>query len=308
MRIGFLGNTEMLIPTLSYLAQTANLVAVGLWHKSAPLIGMQLRAANVPDELIQVIPDADWQSRLTDWIQGKKIEVLLVFGFPYRIPQQVLAIPRYGFYNIHPGFLPKYRGADPLFWQIANGEPEIGICIHKMTHLLDAGPIVQQTQFVANAMDNYGLVRKRVAFETVGLVKGWLEGLMNDRLTERSQEPIADIDFSKRPEELDLRIKWQEQTALEIKSLIAATNPTYGGASCYFGDMELRVLDMDIINFENSRNYKAGEIVFSDALYGPVVACADGQFIRLLVVQLADGYFSGAKLFYLGIQQGHQLN
>lgn len=308
MRIGLLGNTEMLIPTLGYLAQRSNLVGLALWYKSAPLIEVQLRQANVPDELIQVIPDAGWQSVLADWIQDKQIDVLLVFGFPYRIPLQVLVLSQYGVYNIHPGALPTYRGADPLFWQICKGEEEIEICIHRMTDQLDAGPVVQQKRMVSNGLDNYGLLMKRVAFETISLVQNWLEGLTNNSLKERDQEVIAHVEHTKRPEESDLRIKWEKQTAQEIKNLVAATNPVYGGASCYYGDMELRILDIDTITLEDTVSYKAGEIAYSDALYGPVVACADGKFVRLLLVQLAEGYFSGSKLFYLGIQKGHQLN
>jgi methionyl-tRNA formyltransferase len=308
MRIGLLGNTEMLIPTLGYLAQNAQLVGVGLWHKSAPLIGMQLSQANVPKELIQVIPEGDWQSVLRDWVRDNKMDVLLVFGFPYRIPPEILGLANSGFYNIHPGALPKYSGADPLFWQIRNGEQEIEICIHKMTDKLDAGPVVQQKRMVSNGLDNYGLLMKRVAFETVSLVQGWVQGLVDDGLVEKEQENKGAMAYTKRPMTSDLRIDWAKQSAMEIKNLVAATNPVYGGASCYYGDMELRILDLDIIALEDIAAYKAGEIAYADALYGPVVACADRKFVRLLLVQLAEGYFSGSKLFYLGIQKGHQLN
>ena len=40
--------------------------------------------------------------------------------------------------------LPKYRGPEPVFWQIMNGEPQIGMTIHRMDAEFDTGPILVQ--------------------------------------------------------------------------------------------------------------------------------------------------------------------
>ena len=47
----------------------------------------------------------------------------------------MLDLPRYGNINVHGSLLPKYRGAAPIQWAVANGEAETGVT----TMLLDAG-------------------------------------------------------------------------------------------------------------------------------------------------------------------------
>jgi methionyl-tRNA formyltransferase len=47
----------------------------------------------------------------------------------------MLDLPRHGNINVHGSLLPKYRGAAPIQWAVANGETETGVT----TMLLDAG-------------------------------------------------------------------------------------------------------------------------------------------------------------------------
>lgn len=46
--------------------------------------------------------------------------------------------------NIHPSLLPKYRGPDPIFWQLKKGETRTGVSLHLLTEEFDTGPIVMQ--------------------------------------------------------------------------------------------------------------------------------------------------------------------
>ncbi len=71
-------------------------------------------------------------------------DLLLVAGWPGRLGAGVRAAARFRAVNCHPSLLPRYRGRDPLFWTILNGEREVGITLHRMTDELDAGPILRQ--------------------------------------------------------------------------------------------------------------------------------------------------------------------
>ena len=55
-------------------------------------------------------------------------------------------IPRYGSINLHSGKTPHYRGSAPAFWEMYNGETEIGITIHRVA-ALDAGDVLKQETF-----------------------------------------------------------------------------------------------------------------------------------------------------------------
>ena len=71
-------------------------------------------------------------------------DVLLVFGFNWRLPPDVLAAPRLGVLNVHPSALPKYRGPSPVLWAIRSGDPYLGVTVHRMTERIDAGPVLAQ--------------------------------------------------------------------------------------------------------------------------------------------------------------------
>lgn len=77
-------------------------------------------------------------------LDGYAPELLLVFGFNWKIPGDVIGSLRYGALNVHPSLLPKYRGPSPIPWAIRNGDTDLGMTIHRMTEETDAGPILAQ--------------------------------------------------------------------------------------------------------------------------------------------------------------------
>ena len=71
-------------------------------------------------------------------------DIALCLGFPWKIPPDALAVPRFGVVNGHPSLLPLYRGPSPVSWAIRNGETEIGFTFHRMDAELDTGAILAQ--------------------------------------------------------------------------------------------------------------------------------------------------------------------
>lgn len=74
----------------------------------------------------------------------QNIDLALVFAFGAVIPQDLLDKPKYGFWNIHPSLLPKYRGASPVAGTLIAGEKETGVTIIKMDEKIDHGSIIAQ--------------------------------------------------------------------------------------------------------------------------------------------------------------------
>jgi methionyl-tRNA formyltransferase len=77
-------------------------------------------------------------------LAGYRPDLVVAFGFNWRLPPEVLALPRFGVLNVHPSALPRYRGPAPLLWAIRNGDPTIGVTVHRMDDGLDTGPILAQ--------------------------------------------------------------------------------------------------------------------------------------------------------------------
>lgn len=75
-----------------------------------------------------------------------EIDIILLSCYPKRLPMEVVNLARKACINIHPSLLPKYRGSNPIFWQIRNGETQTGVTLHKVSEQLDAGDILAHSQ------------------------------------------------------------------------------------------------------------------------------------------------------------------
>jgi folate-dependent phosphoribosylglycinamide formyltransferase PurN len=60
------------------------------------------------------------------------------------LKESVFKIPRLGSINLHQGLAPYYRGCPAIFWELFNGEREIGLTIHFVESKVDTGEIILQ--------------------------------------------------------------------------------------------------------------------------------------------------------------------
>ncbi len=92
--------------------------------------------------------------RLPGLLEGLAPDLIFVAGFPWRLPADLLALPRLGCVNAHPSLLPRYRGPNPLFWQVFQGETRGGLTMHRMDANFDTGPILAQRAIAITPEDD----------------------------------------------------------------------------------------------------------------------------------------------------------
>src|SRR6516165_1449906 len=73
-------------------------------------------------------------------------DAIIVVGYGRIIPPWMIDLPKHGNINVHASLLPKYRGAAPIQWAIANGESVTGVTIMRLDAGLDTGDILQQAE------------------------------------------------------------------------------------------------------------------------------------------------------------------
>ncbi|HEV8448912.1 MAG TPA: formyltransferase family protein [Gemmatimonadaceae bacterium] len=69
----------------------------------------------------------------------------------YILRDGIFDIPRYGSINLHSGKAQLYRGSAPAFWELYNGETEVGITIHRVSPAVDAGDVLRQEIFALDS-------------------------------------------------------------------------------------------------------------------------------------------------------------
>ena len=82
---------------------------------------------------------------LAPLLRGLEPDLVLCWGFGWKIPQEALDVPRYGAVNQHPARLPRHRGPIPLSWALREGDTEFFCTWHRMDAELDTGPILAQS-------------------------------------------------------------------------------------------------------------------------------------------------------------------
>ena len=106
-----------------------------------------------------------------------KADAYVVVAYGKILPQWLLDLPRLGAYNVHASLLPKYRGAAPIHWAIANGETKTGITTMKLDAGMDTGDMLLQHEITIEPEDTCASIHDRLAEIGAELMLKTLEGL-----------------------------------------------------------------------------------------------------------------------------------
>lgn len=140
----------------------------------------QLACVILPDAAIN--PDLQ---QLQQWLQQQQITILhynklddqpflakldelrvnrgLIYLFRHQIKTPLIQYFNGALANVHPSSLPDYKGPQPLYWQIRNGEPLTRLTIHKVTEELDGGDIGCDVEIDIHPFDTIKCLHQKVA-------------------------------------------------------------------------------------------------------------------------------------------------
>jgi len=124
-------------------------------------------------------------------------DAMIVVGYGRIIPPWMLDLPPLGNLNLHASLLPKYRGAAPIQWAIANGETVTGVTTMRIDAGLDTGDILQQRELAIAADDTAETLASRLAVIGADLMVDTLcslqAGTLHPRPQDNSQATLAPI-------------------------------------------------------------------------------------------------------------------
>jgi len=293
------------IPAILRLKQSNALAALAITDKVAHDFLPILENVGFKRDEVYVLSHKNLERELTALITNCQPDALFTITFSWMIPSAILNLLPNRCINFHFGLLPKYKGAEPVFWQIKNGEPFGGITIHVMTVELDGGPILMVEELPIYPGETYGLNAERLGALAADVVTKVVNGLDTMDMLPVTQ-PEGPSLFLKAPTHADQTINWEQQTATQIEQLVNASNPRYAGAITVFRKSKIYFLEVSPADLHNPNNDQLppGTIVHADLLYGLVIACINKEFIKINIVCMQQGYFSGSKLFSLGFRVG----
>lgn len=149
MKLVFCGTPQFAVGTLEAVILAGHEVALVVTQPDrAQGRGMQIqigavKQAALAHHLHVVQPE---KIKKNEEFRGKleaiQPDAILVVAYGRIIPDWMLALPRHGCINLHGSLLPKYRGAAPIQWAVANGELLTGVTTMRLDAGLDTGPML----------------------------------------------------------------------------------------------------------------------------------------------------------------------
>lgn len=104
---------------------------------------------------IPIYPTRDINAKKTVRLLKKhRCDYFISINFGQKISKEVLAIPKCGSINVHPGLLPKYKGVLPAFWSVFKKEKHTGVTIHFMNEKIDEGKVIAQKKIKIRKLDS----------------------------------------------------------------------------------------------------------------------------------------------------------
>lgn len=293
------------IPIIQVLKRNNAIEAVGITDEMTEGVAQVHMACQQLGIPVDVLAKNTLQNDLDECLKKHEATLVLVCGFPWKIPSTLLTRSDVDFLNIHLAKLPEYKGPNPIFWEIKNREPFGAACLHMLTEELDSGPILSMKQVPINPMETAGMHTVQAAVKASEMVNDLLLELKSGNWKYRVRDqPKEGSKYYPRPTEMDLLIDWQTMDAMDVVALTKASNPWNKGAFTAFNGAQIKITDARLVDMAVEAETKPGTIVKAHMDDGLFVACKDQKVIRIEVISLEEGFFAGGMLTQLGAAKG----
>lgn len=117
----------------------------------------------------------------------KKSDLALLYAYGLIIKDSMLTLPRWGFWNIHPSLLPRYRGTSPIAYTLLMGDSQTGVSLMEMDTKMDHGAIIDQKTYMIGEKDTREMLENRLSDIGYELFKKNVQLLIDGTLQKREQ-------------------------------------------------------------------------------------------------------------------------
>lgn len=194
MQAVFLGTPAFAVPSLKALAAHHRVLAVYTQPDRPKGRGHELAESPVKQAARELgiyairQPEKIRRPEIVAELAALNADVMVVVGYGQIIPQSVIDLPRHGIVNVHASLLPKYRGAAPIQWSIANGEMVSGVTTMQIDARLDTGPILLKRECLLAADETALTLAPRLALDGAELLLETLTGLESGSIIPQRQD------------------------------------------------------------------------------------------------------------------------
>jgi methionyl-tRNA formyltransferase len=297
LRIVFLGTPEFAVPSLRALAARHEVAAVYTQPDRPKGRGNQLAEPPVKTAakelgLAVLQPERIRRAENLEPLGAWAAEMMVVVGYGQIIPQNIIDLARYGILNVHASLLPKYRGAAPIQWAIANGETETGVTIMQIDAGLDTGDMLLKQRLAIGESETAAELSVRLAPLGAELLLEAIAQIVAGTVR-REQQRDEEATLAPILKKEDGLVEWR-CTAGEIYNRWRGFNPWPGAYTSFRGQQ------MSIGSARLAERRAEGPGRVWDEKRRLFAGCGEGTALELLEVQLAGKKRMSAEAFLNG--------
>jgi methionyl-tRNA formyltransferase len=308
MKLVFCGTPPFAVPTLNALAGSGHEIALVVCQPDRPsgrgreisIPAVKQRAVELGLAVAQpekIKNNTDFQAQL----QALAPRVIVVVAYGRIIPKWMLDLPPLGNLNLHASLLPKYRGAAPIQWAIAQGEQLTGATTMRIDEGLDTGDILLRREVPILESDTAVTLAPRLAEAGAALMVETVRGLESNTIHPRPQDnaqaTLAPI-LNKEDGRMDF-----SRPARVLVNRLRGFQPWPGAFTAFRG----RQLQITQANAALEHAISAGELRAENNRL--LVGCGDGTVLEILELQPEGKKRISAREFINGyrLKEGERL-
>jgi methionyl-tRNA formyltransferase len=302
MKIVFMGTAELSCASLEKLAANGNFSVAAVVTQPDKPKGRDLRLTPSPVKVLAeklnlpvLQPLKARDEQFITQIRDLQPDLMVVVAYGQILPQRLLDVPRHGCLNVHTSLLPKYRGAAPIQWAIADGEPETGVTLMKMDAGLDTGPVLAIRRTPILPADDSQTLHDRLAQLGAELLVETIPAYMAGTVVPHPQ-PESGANYAAKIKKEDGRIDWT-WPAEKIWNRLRAFTPWPGAFAFLPAEPKPQLLKIWKAGVA-AASAPPGTVVAADQA-GIVVGCGQGA-LRILELQREGGRRLTASQFLAG--------
>jgi len=228
-------------------------------------------------------------------IRALQPDLMVVVAYGQILPQTLLDVPPHGCLNVHTSLLPKYRGAAPIQWAIAYGDPETGVTIMRMDAGLDTGPMLAVRRTPILPADDSQALHDRLAMLGAELLAETIPGYVAGTIRPQAQ-PVEGSTYAAKIKKEDGQIDWSRPATVTWNRFRAFT-PWPGSYAFLTAEPKpqlLKIWKMEVVDLEG----EPGKVLSADK-NGVVVGTGRGA-LRILELQREGGKRLAVEQFIAG--------
>ena len=212
-------------------------------------------------------------------LQELRPDILAVVAYGRILPDEFLALPKYGAINVHGSLLPRYRGAAPIQWSILNGDRIGGVSTMYLAHELDSGDVIYTEETEIGEKETSGELFERLKDMGAALLVRTLRDI-EAGTAPRTPQPQVGVSYAPMLDKSMSPIDFDRSPRAVMKQIFGLQ--PWPVATMELEGVTLRVFDADYTDHGNDK--KPGSILAAGK-DGIEIACAGGESILIREVQ-----------------------